>query len=140
LKQLGASHCSLSLEDDKANMAAILSRQLPLTPCATVYSPIALLTSRIPLRALRTGSTISADSGEEIILDDTDGLTVARSAHAFSLLGHLHELTQLGCGEFIIDLSQVGLVSPQGQRVLTAATGDQTLEGTSLFNFARGLA
>ena len=140
LQQLGASHCSLSLEDDKANMAAILSRQLPLTPCATVYSPIALLTSRIPLRALHRGSTISADSGEEIILDDTDGLTVARSAQAFSLLGHLHELTQLGCGEFIIDLSLDGLVSPQGQRVVTAATSDQTLDESSLFNFERGLA
>ena len=141
LSELGAEEFSLSLEDDHSNMAAILSRELPLTAAATVYTPIPLLTSRIPMRALRPGALLTADSGEELRLAQEGGLTVARAERTFSLLGRLQGLKEIGCGELVLDLSQTGLVSPEGRTVLAAAREDRPLAGaTTLFNFERGLA
>ena len=140
LGELGARQFTLSLEDDKKNISEILRREVPPTPVVTVYGPIALITSRIPLRAIRSGAHLTADSGEAIRLDDASGLTVAFAGQDLSLLGQLHELRRLGCGEFIIDLSVTGGVSSRGQAVIEAAKEDRAVAGTSLFNFERGLA
>ncbi len=140
LAELGVEQFTLSLEDDKKNMADVLARQVNLAASVVAYSPITLLTSRIPMRAMRSGAVLEADSGQTIRLDFESGLTVALAGQDFSLLGHLQELRQMGCAEFIVDLSSAGLVSNRGQAVLAAALADQPLPDTSCFNFERGLA
>jgi len=140
LAELGAQQFTLSLEDDKNNMAEVLAREVNLAAAVVAYSPIALLTSRIPMRAMRSGALLEADSGQTIRLDFASGLTVALAGQDFSLLGHLQELRQMGCGEIVIDLSATGCTSKRGQAVLAAALADQPLADTSCFNFERGLA
>jgi putative protease len=140
LGELGVRSFSLSLEDDQKNMADILAREVPASATATVYSPIALLTSRIPMRAMPSGTDIPADSGETIRLDLGSGLTVVKAGRDYSLLGQLQRLRAMGCGEFIIDLSGTGVVSPHGQAVLSAVAEDRPVADTTLFNFERGLA
>jgi len=140
LAELGARQFTLSVEDDKKNMTDILARAVGATATVVVYSPIQLITSRIPMRAMPQGSVLQTDSGEAIRLDFGSGLTVACAEQDFSLSGQLHELQRLGCREFIVDLSSAGLTSKRGKEVVAAVLADQVLPGTSSFNFERGLA
>jgi len=139
LQDLGAQECTLSPEDDQRNLRDILARVQGIPATITVYSPIALVTSRIPMRALRSGTRLTTDSQETIRVDAAGGLTVARPAKDFSLLGHMHELRDLGCATWVIDLTVTGYASPGGQAVLRSAQEDRPLPDTSLFNFERGL-
>ena len=140
LAELGAQQFTLSLEDDQTNMAAILSRAVKASASVVVYSQIEVMTSRIPMRAMPQGSVLAADSGETLRLGFGTGLTVVRAGQEFSLSGRLHELRRMGCREFIVDLSAVGLESKRGKEVMAAVLADQELPGASLFNFERGLA
>ncbi len=140
LQELGARECTLSLEDDRRNLGDILDRVQGIATAITVYSPIALVTSRIPMRAMRSGTRLKTEGLEETIsVDAASGLTVARPAKDFSLLGLLHDLRALGCNNRIIDLTAAGYASTRGQEVLRAAQEDRLLPDTSLFNFVRGL-
>ncbi|MBU1454532.1 MAG: hypothetical protein KKD01_07355, partial [Proteobacteria bacterium] len=58
----------------------------------------------------------------------------------FSLLGKLHMLRKMGYCAFVVDLTGIGLLTPQGQQILQAFNKDLVLPGTSSFNFDRGLA
>lgn len=140
LAALGAIRFTTSLEDDKTNIGEILTRTLPIPVTIPAYGPLALVTSRIPLRDIRSGGCLETDSGEEIRIDVASGLTVAYAAHDFSLLGKLHELKALGGGSFVIDLSTKGALSRRGHTVISAAKDDRTVEETTPFNYDRGLA
>lgn len=138
LAELGAGECTLSLEDDRENMADILGRETEIAPAVPIYSPIPLVTSRIPLPFLRRGGVL--ESGNETMrLDFRSGLSVARAGRDFSLTGHLEELRQSGCTNFIVDLSLTGADSGRGREVLAAVRKDRHLADTSLFNYERGL-
>jgi putative protease len=139
LTELGASKFTLSIEDDRPNMAAILTRAVGAAATVVVYSPLALLTSRIPTR-LPQGAVLTADSGESLRLDLASGLTVIGAGQDFALTGRLAALRALGCQEFIVDLSAAGVSSKRGQEVMAAVRTDQALPDTSVFNFERGLA
>ena len=140
LVELGAQQVSLSLEDDKQNMTDILAREVSAAATVVVYSPIELISSRIPMWAMPQGSVLEADSGEQLRLDFASGLTVACAGQDFSLSGMLQELRRMGCREFVVDLSGAGLASKRGKEVVAAVSVDQSLAGTSCFNFERGLA
>ncbi len=139
LKELGAARFSLSLEDDKENIAAILRRDLGIPGIATVYSPVALISSRIPMRIREQKPILESDSGEILRLDFSTGLTVAYGGQNFSLLGHLNELQAMGCANLMADIAEFGAFSKQGKLVRTALSDDQVLPETTLMNFERGL-
>lgn len=140
LLDLGAQQVTLSLEDDQQNMAAILAREVGTAATVVVYSPIDLITSRIPMRNMPQGAVLEADSGEQMRLDFDSGLTVASAGQDLSWSGKLQELRRMGCREFIVDLARAGLTSKRGTEVLAAVLADQPLAGTSCFNFERSLA
>lgn len=139
LKELGACEFSLSMEDDKKNMENVLRSGVDLSAAATVYSPIALLTSRIPMRSLGPRPVLESDREEMLRLDFSTGLTVVYAGRHFSLLGRLPELQSMGCGSFVVDLSQSGVFSGQGKDVMAAVNNNQPVAETSSFNFDRGL-
>ena len=135
---LGLTEITLPLESDRENLAALLARDLGLAVNLTVYAPLPLLTSRIPLRGARPGNRFVSDQGEELRLAAELGLTVLTGARDFSLLGRLHELPDPG--RLHIDLSHCGPFSPRGQQVLQALRhNDSSLAGTTIFNLERGL-
>lgn len=139
LAELGAKRFTMSIEDDKHNLKELLSRPLPIPAMIPVYEPIPLVTSRIPLRGIPSGEQLEADTGDKIRIDSSTGLTVAYADHDFSLLGKLSELQTWGGNSFVIDLSASGALGRQGQAVLAAAKNDQKVEGTTEFNYERGL-
>ncbi len=139
LKELGIKEYSFSLEDDETNIASLLARKTGLNGALTVYSPVHLITSRIPMRSQRSGNILESESSGSIRLDFSSGLTVARTGEDYSLIGHLHDLQSKGLTNQVMDLSHVGVVSKRGREILQAAARDHILENTSTFNFERGL-
>ncbi len=139
LENLGARQFSFSLEDDKKNMADMLCRNLHLAAITTVYCPITLMTSRIPLPMQAEKQLINTSKGAPLHLEYANGLTWVSAGQDFSLLGRLQELQAKGCENFVIDLCQPDTGS-KTQTILHAFTENLRLPETSTFNFDRGLA
>jgi putative protease len=137
--ELGVRETTLYVEDDRDNLRAVLSRQRGSEAAVTVYASVPLITSRIAIRGLRTGSHVLSDRGDSYRIDQRGGLTQVSSDCDFSLLGRLEELQNMGCGRFIVDLSHLGPFSPAGKQVLEALRRGQGIPGTSLFNYETGM-
>ncbi|MFH1020131.1 MAG: peptidase U32 family protein [Pseudomonadota bacterium] len=140
-QELGLAELTVNLEDDRKNLQELFRRGAHLPPLAiTVYSPLPVMLSRIPVRGVRPGSVLKAEGGEGYRVFQNQGLTEVLAEQDFSLLGHLAELKGMGCGRVIADLSHCGAMSAKGQQVLAALAADQPLPETTSFNYQRGLA
>lgn len=139
-KELGLAEATLPLESDRENLAALLARDIGIPQVLTVYAPLPLLTSRIPLRGMRPGDRLhSGQDGEFRLLND-QGLTVLASGADFSLLGRLPDLAGAATARLHVDLSGRGPFSSRGRAVLQALrSGGGVLPETTAFNFDRGL-
>ncbi len=138
-QELGLSEVTLNLEDDRENIKALLRCPLPLTLTVTIYAPLPILISRIPIKGVRPGTVLRSDQSEGYRIQAAHGLTEVTAEKDFSLSGLLDQLKALGCTSMLADLSHCGAVSPKGRRVLAALAADQPLPETTPFNFSRGL-
>lgn len=140
-QELGLAELTADLEDDRKNLQELFSRaeNLP-TVAVTVYSPLPVMLSRIPVRGVRPGSVLRAEGGEGYRVFQRHGLTEVLTEQDFSLLGHLAELKKMGCARIIVDLSHCGSMSARGKQVLDILGADQPLPETTSFNYKRGLA
>jgi len=137
-RELGLTELALPLESDRENLAALLSKNLDIPVNLTVYAPLPLLISRIPLRGKRTGDRFRADQGEELRLLNDQGLSILANSRDFSLIDCLAELPSQAC--LHLDLSQVGPFSGRGRAILAAVRGTGPVPvDTTTFNFVRGL-
>jgi len=137
-RELGLTEITLPLESDQANLTALLTKDLGIEPRLTIYSPLLLLTSRIPLRGIRPGDHLHDSQGEELRLVNDPGLTVLANGSDFSLIGRLDELPEIA--SLHVDLSRCGPFSQRGHTVLTAVHGAGSAPpDTTTFNFSRGL-
>lgn len=138
--ELGLAGLTVNLEDDRHNLAELFRRAEYLPPLAiTVYTPLPLMLSRIPVRGVRPGALLRSEGGEGYRLGKAHGLTEVLAEQDFSLLGHLAELKKLGATRIIVDLSHCGATSAKGRQVLAALAADKPLPETILFNYRRGL-
>ncbi|MFA7383494.1 MAG: peptidase U32 family protein [Desulfurivibrionaceae bacterium] len=139
--ELGLVGLIADLEDDRQNLEELFRRAGHLPPLAiTVYSPLPVMLSRIPVRGVRPGSLLKAEGGEGYRVLQTHGLTEVLTEQDFSLLGHLAEFKAMGCARIIVDLSHCGAMSAKGKQVLAALAADHPLPETTPFNYLRGLA
>ena len=140
-QELGLAELTADLEDDRKNLGELCRRGAHLPPLAiTVYSPLPVMLSRIPVRGVRSGTVLRAEGGEGYRVFQHHDLTEVLAEQDFSLLGHLAELKSMGCGRLIADLSHCGAMSAKGKQVLAALVSDQPLPETTTFNFKRGLS
>ncbi len=139
LADLGIAQAELYIEDDRPNLAAILSRELPIPTALTVYASVPLLTSRIRIRNIRSDHPVISDRGDTFAVHSRQGLTWLQSGTDFSFIADLPELEQFGCHRFIIDLSHVGPFSPRGKQVLDALRRGFDPPDTSKFNYDKEL-
>lgn len=116
-----------------------MARKTAIAICQTIYAPIPLMTSRMPVRAIKPGGRLFSDQGDSFQLTTDHGLTVLTGSADFSLLGHLAELQASGCNRLHIDLTHCGPVSTKGRAVLNALANGENLQGTTPCNFERGL-
>ncbi|MBN2428494.1 MAG: U32 family peptidase [Deltaproteobacteria bacterium] len=138
-KELGVAEATLYVEDDRANLEDVLSRELGLSTSLVIYASIPLITSRIAIRKLRPGQAVHSDTGDAFRTRKEAGLTVLSSDTDFSLLGREKELEKFGCHSFVIDLNHTGPFSPKGKTVLAALRKGGTVPETSPFNYNLGL-
>ncbi|HCC54487.1 MAG TPA: hypothetical protein DEQ20_06130 [Desulfobulbaceae bacterium] len=139
-QELGLAELTADLEDDRKNLRELCRRAESLPPLAiTVYSPLPVMLSRIPIRGVRPGSVLRAEGGEGYRVFQRHDLTEVLAEQDFSLLGHLAALKEMGCTRIIADLSHCGALSAKGRQVLAAIAVDQSLPETTLFNYQRGL-
>jgi collagenase-like PrtC family protease len=140
-QELGLAELTADLEDDRKNLQELFRRGDHLPPLAiTVYSPLVVMLSRIPVRGVRPGTVLRAEGGEGYRVFQRHDLTEVLAEQDFSLLGHLAALKGMGCSRIIVDLSHCGAMSAKGQQVLAALAADQPLPETTNFNYQRGLA
>ncbi|HIJ90395.1 MAG: U32 family peptidase [Desulfobulbaceae bacterium] len=139
-QELGLGELITNLEDDRKNLQELFCRGLHLPSLATtVYGPLPVMLSRIPVRGVRPGSVLRAEGGEGYRLTQSNNLTEVLAEQDFSLLGHLGPLKSMGCPRIIVDLSHCGAFSSKGKQVLAALASDHSLPETTTFNFQRGL-
>jgi putative protease len=139
-RETGLCDITFSMEDDRENIRAMLIRAPGFPAWITVYGPIPLLTSRIPLAAAE-GDTFHANRQSEALrLRHDHGLTILESGLDFSLLNQLAQLRSMGLSRFHVDLTGCGFFSQKGQKILQALTTDRSLAyPTTSGNFLRGL-
>jgi len=139
LSELNVTDVELYIEDDRHNLAAILSRQLPVPTSLMVYGRVPLLTSRIRVRQLRSDGPILSDREDAYRIQQRQGLTWLFSETPFSFIANIEELKQLGCSGFVVDLSHCGAGSTSGKQVLEALSRGSDPAQCSKFNFEAGL-
>jgi collagenase-like PrtC family protease len=138
-QELGLAELTLSLEDERANISDLTHRPLTIPLALTVYSPVTLLLSRIPIKGLRSGNVLHSDNDEIYRIFTDTGLTEVMHGRDFSLLGYLQEIKEIGCARIIVDLSQCSTGSSKGQKILATLASDQPLPDTFTFNYLQGL-
>ncbi len=139
MQDLGIADCSLSLEDDRGNMGALLNNAGNGKRIVPMYSPVELFSSRVPPPAQSKKITLENDRGELLFLEESHGLTITSARKPFSLMGRVRQLRKMGCSSFCMDLRGVGFLTGEGQEILQAFYEDRIVPGTTLFNFERGL-
>ncbi|PLX93635.1 MAG: peptidase U32 [Desulfuromonas sp.] len=138
-KELGLRNVALYIEDDRENMAAVTSHPTGVATTLVLYTSVPLITSRIPIPALKRGGDVQSDRNDDYRVLQRGGLSILSSATDFSLFDHLDAVRQLGCDEWIIDIAHLGPYTPEGKRVLQALRRREGLPGTSPFNFVMGM-
>jgi len=134
-QELGIRRATLYIEDDRDNLADLLMQSPHLTVVA--YSPVEVMTTRVRIKEISSGSPLQSDRGEGYRIHGRDGFTRISADIPFSLLGHLAELRRMGAHSFLLDLSET---PPAGRNeLLDAFRADRAISGTTLFNYERGL-
>jgi len=139
LAELGIKEAELYIEDDRKNLADILRHQLPIPTAMTVYASVSLLTSRIKIKNVRADNPVLSDRDDAFRVQQRQGLTWLNSETDFSFIANIPELESFGCHNFIVDLSHLGPFSQPGKRVLEAIKQNYDPQGSSKFNYERGL-
>jgi len=133
--ELGLAGGMLYVEDDRDNLARLLQVETGLDYELTVYANIPLLTSRIPIPAVKPDAPVLSDRGQAYRVSRRGELSVVAPTSDFSLTQHAGTLEALGCRHLTADLSHLGPFTPEGKRALEAVLAGSLLEQTSDFNF-----
>ena len=139
LAELGIKEAELYIEDDRKNLTDILRHQLPIPTAMTIYASVSLLTSRIKIKNVRADNPVLSDRDDAFRVQQRQGLTWLNSETDFSFIANIPELENFGCHNFVVDLSHLGPFSQPGKRVLEAIRQGYDPQGSSKFNYERGL-
>ncbi|MDH3360579.1 MAG: DUF3656 domain-containing protein, partial [Desulfobulbaceae bacterium] len=139
-QELGAAALMLSIEDDQENMRELLIRDAGIPMMVTVFAPVELFQSRIPVRGVNSGDSVQTSSGEDFQVVVDRGLTVLSAANDFSVTGQLQSIRDMGGRNLHVDLARCGALSKRGKDVLAAVREGSDLPDSDPFNFVRGLA
>lgn len=136
-EELGATACTLYIEDDAENLAELLAADLSPERRIMIYGHVAAITSKIAIKGIKGDTPIQSDRGDGYRVTVKDGLTVVTPTTPYSFTAFRERLEALGCASFVIDLTQTAVTDRQ--RVLDAYAAGRELPGSSAFNFLTGL-
>lgn len=136
-QELGAVRSTLYIEDDRENMAQLLSSDLKIKRGTLLYAQIPVITSKIAIKEIKGDAPVTSDRGDVYAVKVKDRLTVVSAQTPFALTQYRNELRQMGCGSFLLDLSH--LMPEERERALEAYRKALGVQGASEFNFSAGL-
>lgn len=136
-QNLGAVAAALYIEDDAENLALLLAADMSLLRRVVLHCEIPAITSKIAIKNVKNDAPVLSDRGDGYRVTSRDGLTQITPTKRFSLTQFRDRLQAMGCGAFIVDLSN--LEKSEQERVLSAYAGSRELPDTSPFNFIQGL-
>ena len=136
-QELGCVRSTLYIEDDRDNMAQLLSSDLTITRGALLYAQVPVITSKIAIKEIKGEAPLTSDRGDVYSVKLKDRLTVVGAHTPFALTQYRNELRQMGCGLFVMDLSH--LTAEERERGLEAYRKGLGVQGSSEFNFSAGL-
>ena len=136
-QELGCVRSTLYIEDDRDNMAQLLSSDLTITRGALLYAQVPVITSKIAIKEIKGEAPLTSDRGDVYSVKLKDRLTVVGAHTPFALTQYRNELRQMGCALFVMDLSH--LTSEERERGLEAYRKALGVQGSSEFNFSAGL-
>ncbi len=136
-RELGAESATLYLEDDSNNLAELLAAGIDIEQRIMAYSPLPVMTTKIRLKDVHANTPLRSDRGETYRVTSQDGLQTISSGLPFSLTARHGELRRIGCGSFVIDLSE----EPRERwgEIMAAFKSGRELPGTTEFNYAAEL-
>jgi putative protease len=134
-------HFFLPLENDRANLAALLASPWQANLIITVYSPLQLFTSRVTSADLGPAEIeLRNEHNDSFRVSREKELTITHAQTPLSLLGRVNELRAMGAKSLLVDCRGIGIRSPAGQGILKAYSCGYDPPGSTAFNFERGLA
>ena len=140
LQELGVHRFSLSIEDDKENLKSLLGGDKQGQQLQTVFSPVDLFTSRIAPSIQKESFSLKNDRGDQFNVSVNKGLTITQASKSFSLIGRIHELMEMGCRNFVMDLRGTGFTTVKGKAIMAAYLDDRPIPGTVTLNYRTGLS
>ena len=136
-RELGAETATLYLEDDAANLAALLAAEVAIERRVIVYAPLPVMTTKIRIKDVHSNIPLHSDRGEAYTVTTRDGLQTITAATPFSLTARHNELRGRGCCSFLIDLRQAPRES--WDEIIGAFKAGRAITGTTEFNYAAEL-
>jgi putative protease len=136
-QELGAETATLYIEDDAANLGALLAADVAIERRVTVYAPLPVMTTKIKIKDVHSNIPLHSDRGEAYSVATRDGLQTISAATPFCLTARHAELRQRGCGEFLIDLRQAPRES--WSEIIAAFKAGREVAGTTEFNYGTEL-
>lgn len=136
-QELGVKRATLYMEDDRANMGQLLASDLKIDRSVLLYAPVPVITSKIAIKEIKGDAPLASDRGDLYSVKVKDHLTVVSAQTPFALTQYRSELRQMGCGSFLLDLSQ--LQPDERERALEAYRKGVAVQAASEFNYSAGL-
>lgn len=136
-RELGAETATLYIEDDAANLSALLAADMDIERRVIVYAPLPVMTTKIRIKDVHSNIPLHSDRGEAYSVTTRDGLQTVTAATPFSLTARHNELRARGCGSFLIDLRQAPRES--WSDIIGAFRAGRAIPGTTEFNYGAEL-
>jgi putative protease len=102
-----------------------------------LYAPVPVITSKIAIKEIKGEAPLASDRGDLYTVKVKDHLTVVTAHTPLALTQYRNELRQMGCGNYLLDLSH--LQPEERERALEAYRKTLGVQGASEFNFTAGL-
>ena len=136
-RELGAETATLYIEDDAANLSALLAADVAIERRVIAYAPLPVMTTKIRIKDVHSNTPLHSDRGEEYRVTTRDGLQTITAATPVSLTARHAELRSRGCGAFLIDLREAPRES--WNDIIAAFRSSRPLPGTTEFNYGAEL-
>jgi hypothetical protein len=138
-REQGLSGGQVAIETDRANLANLLGHPGLAATGMTVYGYPALFTSRFTGPPLQYNQPFTSPRGENFLLRQAWGYTLALPGEPFSLLHRLPELADLGLDYGVVDLCGLRLNSRALAEIFRPRTGESK-RPVNEFNFGHTLS
>lgn len=136
LKKHGIQQVQLAIESDKGNIKrCVKNPDKSISLGLTVYANPPLFTARLKAGHFRYNRTLISPKGEKFILRQDRDLTLALPEKPFSLLSFLPELSTMGLGYLVIDLSLVKTRKEDIEDIARQLAGKRQKRRAGTFNY-----